>query len=112
MSDVSKAINEDLPEKSAAKPAVSKRMALKGLQIQSVGDDEVDYELGSPNKFFGTHANLVPMQSGVMGQRVFYGFRFQNQALPLLNAEAPHVQALSDDDPDGLSVGSVMTILS
>jgi DNA-directed RNA polymerase subunit beta len=83
------------------------KFALKDNKIQEVDDDEVDYELQSPNAFFGSHANLIPMQSAVQGPRIFYGARFFNQALPIIKAEAPLVQNIDDSDPDGRSFDEV-----
>lgn len=76
---------------------------LKSGQITEIDADEADYEITSPNVFFGTHANLIPLQSAVQAPRVFYGARFNNQALPLVNREQPLVQNLMDGDPDGRS---------
>lgn len=86
--------------KSAAAKA-PKRSALRDGQFTEVDHGDVDYEFGSPNKFFGSHVNLIPLHSAVAGPRLFYGARFYNQALPLTKPEAPLVQALNDDDPDG-----------
>ena len=78
-----------------------KRVALRDGAFAEVGDDEVDFEFESPTRFFGSHVNLIPLQSAVAGPRLFYGARFYNQALPLINAESPLVQARADDQPDG-----------
>lgn len=67
---------------------------LKSGVIQEIDDDEVDYELSNPNAFFGSHVNLIPMQSAIQAPRLFYGARFYNQALPLASREAPLVQTL------------------
>jgi hypothetical protein len=75
-----------------------KRFAISGTEFKEVKDDEVDYELTSPNSFFGTHINLVPLQSSVAAPRVFYGSRFMNQAVPLAQAEKPWVQGLIDGE--------------
>jgi len=77
------------------------RKALKDYQFSEVPDNEIDYELSSPNQFFGSHVNLIPLQNAVAGPRLFYGARFQNQAMPLTNREAPLVQSVIDDDPQG-----------
>jgi len=75
---------------------------LKGSVIQEIDDDEVDYELENPNSFFGSHVNLIPMQSAIQAPRLFYGARFYNQALPLATREAPLVQSLMHGrDEDG-----------
>lgn len=89
-------------------PSGKTRTALKDQKFTELDDNEVDYEFGSPNRFFGTHANLVPLVSAVQGQRPFYGARFYNQALPLVNAEAPLVQSLVDGDPEGRSFDDLM----
>lgn len=72
-------------------------------QIQEVDDNDVDVDLVSPNSFFSTHINLIPLQSAVQGPRLFYGARFYNQALPLKNAEAPLVRNIDDSDPNQAS---------
>lgn len=77
--------------------------ALSGGQITEVDDSEVDFELESPNAFFGSHVNLIPMHSAVQAPRLFYGARFYNQSLPLVSPEAPLVRNLADGDPEGRS---------
>ena len=84
-----------------------KRHAIKNDSITEVDDSEVDYEVTSPNKFFGSHLNLIPLQSSVHGSRLFYGSKFINQALPVLKPEAPLVQNLDDDDEKGRSFDEV-----
>ena len=76
---------------------------VKDNQIQEIDDGEADYEITTPNAFFGSHINLIPLQSAVQGPRLFYGARFYNQALPLHSPEAPLVQNLADGDPQGRS---------
>ncbi len=89
---------------AAAQPAKPKtRHALREGQFAEVPDHEVDYELTSPAKFAGSHFNLIPLQSAMQGTRGFYGARFANQALPLVHAEAPLVQNLDPEDPEGRS---------
>jgi DNA-directed RNA polymerase subunit beta len=72
-------------------------------KIQDFDDDEIDYELISHENLFGTHINHIPIQSGVQGPRLFYGARFDNQAMPLRNREAPWVQNLDTTDDGGFS---------
>lgn len=81
---------------------------IKDNQIQEIGEDEADYALPSPNSFWGSHINLIPLQSAVQGPRLFYGARFYNQALPLSNPEAPLVQNLVDGDPEGRSFDELL----
>ena len=75
---------------------------LRNGQIQEADDKEVDIELTSPTQFFSTHVNQIPLQNSVSAPRLFYGARFYNQAVPLVNREAALVQNLSDD-PEGKS---------
>ena len=79
------------------------KYGIKDNQIQEVDPSEVDYEITSPNQFFGSHINLIPMHSAVQGPRLFYGGRFANQALPVLDPEAPLVQNSIDGDEKGRS---------
>lgn len=84
-------------------PPIKKIYASRNNSIQEVNDDEADVELLSPNNFFSTHINLIPMHSSVQGPRLFYGARFYNQALPLVKPDAPLVQNLDASDNLGLS---------
>lgn len=79
------------------------RVVLRDNQFGQADDGEVDFELDRPGRFVGLNANLVPMPSAVAGGRVFYGSRFATQAVPLVEPEAPLVQNLDEDDPDGRS---------
>lgn len=77
---------------------------VRNNQLAEVGDDEdFDLELLSPARQFGSHTNTIPIQSGVQPARLFYGGRFDNQALSLLRGEAPLVQNLDPEDPEGRS---------
>ncbi len=78
-------------------PALT-RVGLKDNQFNEISDDDIDYELDSPNKFYGSHVNLIPLQNAVAGPRLFYGARFYNQALPVVAPEAPWVQTQMDGD--------------
>lgn len=93
---------------TVAVPVKPKRAALKEGQFAEVDPGEIEYEFGSPNAFLGTHANLIPMVSAVQGTRAFYGARFANQALPLVHGEAPLVQNIADDDPQGRSFDEIL----
>jgi DNA-directed RNA polymerase beta' subunit len=84
------------------------RRAIKNDAIAEVKDSEVDYEVTSPNQFFGSHLNLIPLQSSVQGSRLFYGSKFANQALPLISPEVPLVQNLADDDEQGRSFDDIL----
>jgi len=85
----------------------SKIQAVRDNQIQELDAKEADYELITPNSFFGSHINLIPMHSAVQGPRLFYGARFYNQALPLKDPQSPWVQNVDDMDPDGRSFDEI-----
>lgn len=80
-----------------------RRSVISRNKIEEANDEDVDLELGSPSKFFGSHTNLIPLQSAVAGPRLFYGARFINQAMPIVNREEPLVQTAIDEDPQGRS---------
>ena len=79
------------------------RHAIKNDVITKVDNKEVDYELPSTNQFFGSHLNLIPLQSSVHGSRLFYGSKYFNQALPLSNPEAPLIQNINELSDNGES---------
>lgn len=93
---------------AAAKPPGKMRAGLLHNQITEMDENTADYEITSPNRLYGSHANTIPFQSATAGPRVFYGARFVNQALPLVNAEAPLVQALSDEDETHRSFDEIL----
>lgn len=76
---------------------------LKDYSIQEVPDEEVEYEMVSPSRLVGTHANAVPLYNNAQSPRLFYAARFLNQAMPLTTREEPLVQALDVEDADGRS---------
>jgi DNA-directed RNA polymerase subunit beta len=84
------------------------RRALKDDEIQDVEDKDIDYEVLSPNQFYGSHLNLIPLQSAVQGARLFYGSKFVNQTMPLKDPEVPWVQNAMDGDPEGRSFDDVL----
>ena len=66
-------------------------------------DEDVDFELPTASQQYGSHTNMIPLQSAVQTPRLFYGGRFANQALAIEGGEAPLVQNLDTSDPDGRS---------
>lgn len=54
---------------------------------------DVAYSVPTMEHAFSPLANIVPMKSGMKGQRVAMAARMSTQALPLINAEAPLVQS-------------------
>ena len=69
--------------------------AIKGANNVSVNRADVDYFLPAPEHMFGPAASLVPLIDGIQGNRALMGSKFQTQALPLVEREAPLVQASS-----------------
>lgn len=78
---------------------------LRNYRLEETGDDDddVDYELMSPSRQWGTHINTIPLQGAVQVPRLFYGARFANQALAIDNGEAALVQNLDPEDKHGRS---------
>ena len=89
---------------------MGKRMvkAVRRGRLEEVPEDEVDFELESPNQLFGAGINAIPLPSAVQAHRLFYGDRFSRQAVPLVEAEEPLVQNVVTDDPDGRSFEEVL----
>lgn len=64
----------------------------KGM-TKFVPREKVDYEMPHMENAFSPLSNMVPLKSALKGQRMSMGARFISQALPLINREAPLVQA-------------------
>lgn len=77
-------------ELESDKPMVS---AMNKGKLRFVPRNQVDLVLPTMENAFSPLSNMVPMKSAVKGQRVSMGARMLSQALPLMNAEAPYVQA-------------------
>lgn len=71
-------------------------------------DPDVDYELTDAPRQYGSHTNMIPLQSAVQAPRLFYGGRFANQALAIKDGEAPLVQNLDTSDPKGRSFDEIV----
>lgn len=67
--------------------------AIKGSLTVSVPKTQVDYFLPDASHMFGPATALVPLLDGIQGNRAIMGAKFQAQALPLIEREAPLVQA-------------------
>jgi DNA-directed RNA polymerase beta subunit len=78
----------------------------------------VNYELPHTAAMSTASINMIPGLSGVAGGRALMAAKFFSQALPLADAEAPLVQALSDDETEsfeeryGNKLGAVKSDLS
>lgn len=79
---------------------------IRNNQIEEAPDSDVDVEIISPSRLVGTHANVVPLFNNTQSARLFYGARFENQAMPLKYREAPLVQSLDPEDEQGRSFES------
>lgn len=86
----------------SAKTGDPVRAMVRG-KISYVDPSEVDYEVPSASNMFNVHSNLVPGVSGMKGGRLLMGSKYFTQALPVQGAEAPLVQALDPNDPNGKS---------
>jgi DNA-directed RNA polymerase beta subunit len=89
--------------------------AFKNGKIEYVPRGEVTLEQPDFEDAFSHVSNLVPMKSGMKGQREVMASRMLTQALPLTKAEAPWVQSgipgsrglRSYEDEHGTSLGAV-----
>ncbi len=69
--------------------------ALRNGKVVSVRASEVDYVVPSAASLYSPATNLVPMLNSAMGNRNIMGAKFQTQAVPLKEREAPFVQVES-----------------
>jgi hypothetical protein len=67
--------------------------ALVGGRLQLIPRADAQYELPPTEDSFSALTNLVPIKSTAKGHRVTMGARMLTQSLPLVNPEAPLVQA-------------------
>ena len=78
------------------------------LQETDDTDEDVHFELPDASRQVGSHTNMIPLQSAVQAQRLFYGGRFANQALAIDKGEAPLVQNLDPLDKQGRSFDEIV----
>jgi DNA-directed RNA polymerase subunit beta len=89
--------------------------AIDNGQLKYLDRSKVRYELPKMASAFSPLSNLIPMASGIKGQRLSMGARMLTQALPLVNREAPLVQSglpgqhlvRSFEDEYGTAMGAV-----
>ena len=86
----------------SAKSGDPVRAMVRG-RISYVDPKEVDYEVPAHSNMFNINSNLVPGVSGIKGGRLLMGSKYFTQALPVQGAEAPLVQGLDPNDPEGKS---------
>lgn len=86
--------------------AETKRIpAIKDDRLTYVPKDQIDYEIVNADDMMSRATRLIPFPEGVKGQRLLMGARMTQQAVPLLEPEAPFVQTA---DVDGKSLYSAM----
>ena len=86
----------DLAKSRVAFPGQEHRThwdVLHGDSTRSVLKKDVDYVLPNLTHMFSPATALVPFLDGMQGNRAIMGSKFQAQALPLVDSEAPYVQA-------------------
>lgn len=89
--------------------------AMQGGRIRAVLKEDIDLILPHFENAFSPLGNMVPLKSMVKGQRVAMASRMLTQALPLVNPEAPWVQAgmpggeKSYEDEYGRHMGALRT---
>ena len=83
---------------------------VRNNRLEEIADDDqdVDYELTDATRQYGSHTNMIPLQSAVQAPRLFYGGRFTNQALAIEHGEAPLVQNLDTSDAKGRSFDEIV----
>ena len=77
-------------------PVTATERAIRGAEFLEVDPSEIDYELPSASRLFGTNINSISAQNAVHGTRLFYGARFFGQANPIRDGEEAWVQNLDD----------------
>jgi DNA-directed RNA polymerase beta subunit len=73
---------------------------IKNGRMDIAKREEVDYEFPAMENTMAFLTNMIPMKSGVKGQRALMGARMTSQALPLEKAESPFVQTGMPDQDD------------
>lgn len=71
--------------------------ALKGADNVRVKRSDVDYWVPNPTSLYSPATNLIPFIDGIQGNRAIMGAKFQTQALPLVDKEAPLVRPAAMD---------------
>jgi DNA-directed RNA polymerase beta subunit len=77
-------------ELASGRPLVA---AMEAGKIRQVDRKSVDYELPDMEAAFSPITNMVPMKSAMKGNRAVMAGRMITQALPLVDPEAPLIQA-------------------
>ena len=88
----------DQYDQSGRKPKARRDLvkATRNGEIVQVRPGEVDFIIPSPRALFGVTSNLIPFLQNNQGNRAMTGARQQEQAVPLVNREAPLVQVKTD----------------
>lgn len=81
---------------------------IRNFTLEETPDDHpYDLELEHPSQQYAGSLNSIPLQGAVQTARLFYGNRFDLQAVAHLNGEAPLVQNLDTFDPAGRSFDEI-----
>ena len=85
---------------SSDKPKAKNKLvrATRRGELVEVPASEVDYVIPSPRTVFGVATNLIPFLQNNQGNRAMTAAKQQEQALPLINREAPKVQVKTDSN--------------
>ncbi len=85
--------------------------AYRGGKVVDVDPKEVTHRFTSATDLYGVSTNLVPFMSANSGARVMMGAKMMTQALPLVDREAPLVQArLSGEMSSDHAIGQEFSI--
>ena len=69
--------------------------ALRDNQVVALDAKDIDYEVATPHNFYSPATALTPLLDSMQGNRAVMGAKYQTQALPLKEKEAPLVQVKS-----------------
>lgn len=85
-------------ELTSGKPRIA---VVRNDKLTYARPETVDYEVMQPHDLMSVGTQLIPMPEGMKGQRLLMGARMTQQALSVMEPEAPLVQTGS---PDGQSL--------
>ena len=81
---------------------------LRDFTLEEAPDnEEYDFHLEHPSQQFSASLNSIPLQGSVQTTRLFYGNRFDSQAVAHVHGEQPLVQNLDTSDPKGRSFDEI-----
>ena len=81
---------------------------IRDFNIEEAPDKSpYDLHLEHPSQLYAPSLNSIPLQGAVQVPRLFYGNRFDLQAISHVHGEAPLVQNLDTSDPQGRSFDEI-----